>query len=75
MCVGVARIGQPDQLIVAGTMEEVMTVNFGAPLHSLVICGKTHVLEDEMLAFYAITDATPRLAAGILEEATKTTDE
>ena len=63
MAVGVARIGQPDQRIVAGTLEELRTVDFGAPLHSLVIVAKTHPLEDEMLAHFRVNDATPRLQA------------
>eukprot|EP01125_Pyxidicula_operculata_P022218 TRINITY_DN8969_c0_g1_i1.p1 TRINITY_DN8969_c0_g1~~TRINITY_DN8969_c0_g1_i1.p1 ORF type:complete len:270 (+),score=52.43 TRINITY_DN8969_c0_g1_i1:14-823(+) len=51
-CFGVARIGREDQLIVSGTMEEVLTVDFGAPLHSFVICGHMHELEEEFYNFY-----------------------
>ena len=35
--------------IVAGSMQELLDVDFGAPLHSLVIAGTTHPIEDEIL--------------------------
>lgn len=50
ICVGIARLGAESQSIVAGTMEELQGVDFGAPLHSLVIAGHTHVIEEEILA-------------------------
>ena len=37
-CIGLARVGREDQLIVAGTINEMLEVDFGAPLHSMVIC-------------------------------------
>ncbi|CAI5709729.1 unnamed protein product [Peronospora destructor] len=49
MCVGMARLGQKDQMIIAGTMEELLSADFGAPLHCLAIAGKVHPLEEEML--------------------------
>ncbi|KAG8484887.1 hypothetical protein CXB51_021328 [Gossypium anomalum] len=58
-CVGFARLGSEDQMIVAGTMKQLRTVNFGEPLHCLVIVGKTHPVEDEMLEFYKITTENP----------------
>ncbi|KAJ4827054.1 hypothetical protein Tsubulata_042044 [Turnera subulata] len=51
-CVGFARLGSEDQMIVAGTMRELLAFDFGAPLHCLVIIGKTHPLEEEMLNVY-----------------------
>jgi len=51
-CVGFARLGSEDQMIVAGTMKQLQLIDFGAPLHCLVITGKTHPLEEEMLDFY-----------------------
>ncbi|KAL6532956.1 hypothetical protein OROGR_013922 [Orobanche gracilis] len=50
-CVGLARHGSEDQMIVAGTMKQLQLVDFGAPLHCLVITGKTHPLGTEMLGF------------------------
>lgn len=58
-CVGFARLGSEDQMIVAGTMRQLRTVNFGEPLHCLVIVGKTHPVEEEMLEFYKITTENP----------------
>ncbi|KAM2020594.1 hypothetical protein ACFX16_042715 [Malus domestica] len=52
MCVGLARLGSEDQKIVSGTMRQLRSVDFGAPLHCLVIAGKTHPVEEEMLDFY-----------------------
>ena len=54
LCVGVARLGSDSQSIVAGTMEELKNINFGPPLHSLVIAGYTHVIEEEILSVYRI---------------------
>ncbi|KAK7362575.1 hypothetical protein VNO77_04692 [Canavalia gladiata] len=51
-CVGFARLGSEDQMIVAGNMRQLQFIDFGAPLHCLVITGETHPLEEEMLDFY-----------------------
>lgn len=51
-CVGFARLGAEDQKIVAGSMKQLGSVDFGAPLHCLVIVGETHPVEEEMLEFY-----------------------
>jgi diphthine synthase len=48
MCVGMARLGQKDQTIIAGTMEELLTADFGAPLHCFAITGEVHPLEEEV---------------------------
>mmetsp|Transcript_29788 Transcript_29788/g.41141 ORF Transcript_29788/g.41141 Transcript_29788/m.41141 type:complete len:285 (+) Transcript_29788:121-975(+) len=52
MCVGVARIGTNSQSIVSGTMQELLAVDFGPPLHSFVIPGEMHPMEEEMLGFF-----------------------
>ncbi|KAL5778187.1 hypothetical protein ACOSP7_011113 [Xanthoceras sorbifolium] len=59
-CVGFARLGSEDQIIVAGTMRQLKKVDFGGPLHCLVIVGKTHPVEEEMLDFYKLTDDIPQ---------------
>jgi diphthine synthase len=52
---GVARVGQETQLIRAGTLAELARVDFGAPLHSLVLVGgPLHELEEEMARLYAV---------------------
>jgi diphthine synthase len=40
--------------IVAGTLQELLQVDFGAPLHSFVLPGKMHILEGEMLETFAV---------------------
>ena len=51
ICVGLARVGTESQLIVAGTINELLNINFGPPLHSMVICSnELHELEKQMLA-------------------------
>ncbi|XP_023547198.1 probable diphthine methyl ester synthase [Cucurbita pepo subsp. pepo] len=52
LCVGFARLGSESQMIVAGTMKQLRSIDFGSPLHCLVIVGKTHPVEEEMLDFY-----------------------
>ena len=62
LAVGVSRLGAPDQQIVAGTLQELLTADFGPPLHCLVIAGSVHVVEEEMLAHYRV--GAPGAAAG-----------
>lgn len=58
LCVGIARLGQKDQVFAAGTMEEVGKFDFGGPLHSLVIpAGDLHFHEKEVLTCFRIPDS------------------
>ena len=43
------RVGCDNQKLVAGPMSKLMDVDFGEPLHSLVITGDLHVVEKEFL--------------------------
>ncbi|XP_078436196.1 tetrapyrrole (Corrin/Porphyrin) Methylase isoform X1 [Wolffia australiana] len=54
-CVGIARLGSIDQVIIAGSMRDLLAVDFGPPLHCLIIVGQTHELEDEMLRFFSLS--------------------
>lgn len=54
LCIGLARMGQETQLMVAGTLEELTQVDMGEPLHSLIICGDLHDLEFEVVKEYLI---------------------
>lgn len=54
LCVGLARLGQDTQQIVAGTMEELLAVDFGTPLHSFIVCGDCHDLELEVLKEFLV---------------------
>ena len=48
LAIGVSRLGHVDQQIIAGTMGQLETKDFGEPLHSLVLIGKKfHELELE----------------------------
>jgi len=57
LCVGLARLGQDSQQIVSGTMKELLSVDFGAPLHSFIICGECHDLEHEMVKEFLLQDS------------------
>ncbi|XP_063796160.1 diphthine methyl ester synthase [Pseudophryne corroboree] len=54
ICVGLARVGASDQYIAAGTLQQLSSVEFGGPLHSLVISGCMHPLELDMLRLFAV---------------------
>lgn len=55
LAIGVARLGSDGEQIVAGTLEELMGVDLGRPLHSLVLCGSTmHEMEWEFARGYAV---------------------
>ena len=56
-----------DQQIVAGTMRQLVDVDFGAPLHCLVIAGQVHVTEEEMIACYRIGSVAAAGASGSAE--------
>jgi diphthine methyl ester synthase len=45
--VGLARVGHDDQQIVSGPLKDLLHVNFGAPLHTLILAGDMHFLEKE----------------------------
>ena len=52
ICVGLSRIGCHDQNIVCTTLNKMKDTDIGEPLHSLVIPGKLHFLEIEMLKLF-----------------------
>ncbi len=47
--VGCARLGSTDFIVRSGTLSEIKKIDFGAPLHSLIIPSKMHFVEEEML--------------------------
>lgn len=51
--IGVARVGQETQLLAHGTLRELSLADFGAPLHSLVLVGETHDMEQSMMELFA----------------------
>jgi diphthine methyl ester synthase len=64
--VAVCRVGMATQLIASGTLEELSRADCGPELHSLVLVGETHELEDELLRRFSLhsaaTGAFPRPA-------------
>lgn len=51
--VGCARLGSEHPVIKYGPVEQVMKHDFGDPLHCLVIPGKLHFMEEQMLKVWA----------------------
>ena len=66
IAVGLARLGTDTQQITSGTLEELLTVDFGAPLHSLVIAGQMHFLEADLLASFSVNPETFKQHASII---------
>lgn len=62
---GLARVGAESQKICAGTLKELLEVDFGAPLHCFILPGKMHFLEAEMLLQYAVNPVTLKQYAEI----------
>jgi len=52
MCIGIARIGSDDYKIKYAKASDLLKEDFGAPLHSLIIPGKLHFIEEDMLKLY-----------------------
>lgn len=51
--IGIARLGCPDARIVAGTLKELRDTDFGKPPHCMIIPGKLHPIEEEMLGMWS----------------------
>lgn len=47
-CIGLARVGTASQKIVSGTLKSFMEKDLGEPMHSFIICGQMHEIEEEM---------------------------
>lgn len=59
LAIGCARIGTKTQQIVAGTLAELEQVDFGGPLHSLVLIGdRMHEMEAQFIRDYAVNPTT-----------------
>ncbi|MBI4150313.1 diphthine synthase, partial [Candidatus Woesearchaeota archaeon] len=50
--VGCARLGAEDVVIKAGKAKDLLKVDFGKPLHCLIIPGALHFKEEEMLRLW-----------------------
>jgi diphthine synthase len=49
LVIGCARLGSNDFIVKSGRLSEVKKFDFGKPPHCLIIPGKTHFLEEEMV--------------------------
>ncbi|RMF56076.1 diphthine synthase [Candidatus Woesearchaeota archaeon] len=49
LCVGCARLGNKNQKIIYGSAEELMKLDFGKAPHCLIVPGKLHFMEEEIL--------------------------
>ena len=47
-----ARLGSHDAVIKAGSLQKIKALNFGKPPYCLIIPGKLHFMEEEMLQFW-----------------------
>ncbi|RIA94442.1 diphthine synthase [Glomus cerebriforme] len=56
LAIGIARLGSlTEQLIKAGTLNQLLSEDFGPPLHSLVIVGnKMHILEVDYMRYFVV---------------------
>ncbi|CAG8614964.1 5713_t:CDS:2 [Dentiscutata heterogama] len=56
LAIGIARLGSStDQQIKVGTLNQLLSQDFGPPLHSLVIVGsRVHILEIDFMRFFAV---------------------
>ena len=55
---GLARVGADTQVVASGTLRSLCSVDFGEPLHAVVLAGATDHIEDEMFAMYAASPAS-----------------
>ena len=59
-CMGLARIGTATQLIVSGPLKAFAEeIEMGEPLHSLVLCGEMHEIEEVMYKHFYYTSQQP----------------
>lgn len=54
ICVGLGRVGCADQKIVAAKLKDFTSIDIGEPLHSFVITGNMHLMEQEMLKMFTL---------------------
>uniref|UniRef100_A0A3Q3KWX4 diphthine methyl ester synthase n=1 Tax=Labrus bergylta TaxID=56723 RepID=A0A3Q3KWX4_9LABR len=61
VCVGVARLGADDQKICTAMLRQLVSCDLGGPLHSLLVTGRLHPLEVDMLRVSAEPNALQHL--------------
>jgi diphthine synthase len=53
ICIALARIGSDNQTIKSCKLKELLNIDLGEPLHSLIIPGKLHPIEIEMIEIFS----------------------
>ena len=48
-CIGIARLGSEKPKIISGTAEQLLKKDFGEPLHSLIVPGELHFVEEDAI--------------------------
>lgn len=54
LVIGLARLGSGHEKMKAGKLKDIIKMDFGAPLHSLIIPGELHEMEEEMIKLLRI---------------------
>jgi diphthine synthase len=52
ICVGLARVGRNDQMIMVDSLKNFVDSDLGQPLHSMIVVGKLHPLEIEFIEIF-----------------------
>ena len=63
-CARAAPVGLDSQCIASGPMKELVNFDFGGPLHSMIIPGDMHYLEEDMLRTFHSVGSWGREATG-----------
>lgn len=75
-CVGLARVGQPDQVVAYGRLADLADADLGPPLHSLVVPAEDlHFHEQAVVDHYALGAAAPPVGRGEPPAATTVNEE
>ncbi len=53
VCIALARIGSDNQTIKSCKLKQLLDIDLGEPLHSLIIPGKLHPIEIEMIEIFS----------------------
>ena len=51
-CMALVRVGTPTQKVVSGPLKQFLTLDLGEPLHSFVVCGEMHHIEEDMYKYH-----------------------
>lgn len=55
ICIGMARVGSDTQKIVSAPLCRMSSVDLGPPLHSFIVTGNMHPLEEDMLKHFSVS--------------------